>query len=157
MLWNGPPPRFDPHHSNAFKCLRRGLLSGHGGSLKVSPMKVSSWWESLARLGLLAIFTWSSLVQGCGPGPGYGFRHRSRKPTPMPYKTYFPKLSENNLGASGRSEGKITRNSERFNELVCNYNPDIIFKDEEKTLADRFMTKVRLVLQRLAQTVCVCV
>ncbi|XP_023862239.1 desert hedgehog protein [Salvelinus sp. IW2-2015] len=104
-------------------------------------MKVSSWWVSLAWLGLLAIYTWSSLVQGCGPGPGYGFRHRSRKPTPMPYKTYFPKLSENNLGASGRSEGKITRNSERFNELVCNYNPDIIFKDEEKTLADRFMTK----------------
>ncbi|XP_020315247.1 desert hedgehog protein [Oncorhynchus kisutch] len=104
-------------------------------------MKVSSWWVSLAWLGLLAIFTWSSMVQGCGPGPGYGFRHRSRKLTPMPYKTYFPKLSENNLGASGRSEGKITRNSERFNELVCNYNPDIIFKDEEKTLADRFMTK----------------
>ncbi|XP_020326236.1 indian hedgehog protein-like [Oncorhynchus kisutch] len=141
MVWNGPPPRFEPHHSNAFKCPRRGLLSGHGGSLKVSPMKLSSWWESLARLGLLAIFTWSSLVQGCGPGPGYGNRPRPRKLTPMPYKTSFPKLSENNLGASGRMEGKITRNSERFNELVCNYNTDIIFKDEEKTLADRFMTK----------------
>ncbi|XP_019906982.2 desert hedgehog protein [Esox lucius] len=104
-------------------------------------MKVTSWWLSLARLSLLTVFTWSSLVQGCGPGPGNGIRHRPRKLIPMPYKTSSPKLSEYNLGASGRAEGKITRSSERFNELVCNYNPDIIFKDEEKTLADRFMTK----------------
>ncbi|KAL1020900.1 hypothetical protein UPYG_G00006150 [Umbra pygmaea] len=104
-------------------------------------MKVSFWWVSLARLSVFAIFIWSSLVEGCGPGPGNGIRPRPRKLSPMPLKTFFPKLSENNLGASGRAEGKITRNSERFNELVCNYNPDIIFKDEEKTLADRFMTK----------------
>ncbi|XP_060930777.1 desert hedgehog protein [Limanda limanda] len=100
-----------------------------------------SWWARLARPGLLAAWTCVWLVQGCGPGPGYGVRSRTRKLTAMHYKQYFPNVSENNLGASGRAEGKITRSSERFNELVCNYNPDIVFKDEENTNADRFMTK----------------
>uniref|UniRef100_UPI003AAD1D30 desert hedgehog protein isoform X2 n=1 Tax=Centroberyx gerrardi TaxID=166262 RepID=UPI003AAD1D30 len=100
-----------------------------------------SCWARLARLGLLAVCTCTWLVQGCGPGPGYGIRHRPRKLTAMHYKQSVPNFSENNLGASGRAEGKITRNSERFNELVCNYNPDVVFKDEENTNADRFMTK----------------
>ncbi|XP_035512841.1 desert hedgehog protein [Morone saxatilis] len=100
-----------------------------------------SWWARLAQLGLLAVWTCIWLVQGCGPGPGVGIRSRHRKLTAMHYKQFFPNFSENNLGASGRAEGKITRNSERFNELVCNYNPDIVFKDEENTNADRFMTK----------------
>ncbi|XP_034028300.1 desert hedgehog protein [Thalassophryne amazonica] len=100
-----------------------------------------SWWARQAQLGLLALWTCSWLVQGCGPGPGYGVRHRPRKLTAMHYKQFVPNFSENNIGASGRAEGKITRNSERFNELVCNYNPDIVFKDEENTNADRFMTK----------------
>ncbi|KAK7884311.1 hypothetical protein WMY93_027434 [Mugilogobius chulae] len=101
-----------------------------------------SFWMPLAQLSLLALWTTTTCwVQGCGPGPGYGIRPRPRKLTAMHYKQFFPNFSENNLGASGRAEGKITRNSERFNELVCNYNPDIVFKDEENTNADRFMTK----------------
>ncbi|GLD73676.1 desert hedgehog protein [Lates japonicus] len=100
-----------------------------------------SRWAHLVQPCLLVAWTCIWLVQGCGPGPGYGIRPRSRKLTAMHYKQFFPNFSENNLGASGRAEGKITRNSERFNELVCNYNPDIVFKDEENTNADRFMTK----------------
>ncbi|XP_032417682.1 desert hedgehog protein [Xiphophorus hellerii] len=99
------------------------------------------WWARLAPLGLLAACTCLGVVQGCGPGPGYGTRSRPRKLTPMRYKQFFPNFSENTLGASGRAEGKISRNSERFNQLVCNYNPDIVFKDEENTSADRVMTK----------------
>lgn len=101
------------------------------------------WWARRVQPCLLAVWTCAWLVQGCGPGPGYGIRSRPRKLTAMHYKQFFPNFSENNLGASGRAEGKITRDSERFNELVCNYNPDIVFKDEENTDADRLMTKVR--------------
>ncbi|KAM8830773.1 LOW QUALITY PROTEIN: desert hedgehog protein [Synchiropus picturatus] len=97
----------------------------------------------LARGGLLSLWTCVCLLHGCGPGPGpgYGVRPRARKLAAMHYKQFFPNFSENNLGASGRAEGKVTRTSDRFTQLVCNYNPDIVFKDEENTNADRFMTK----------------
>lgn len=110
---------------------------------KVTPMTLSPWHRR-ALLLLLSVCTYTSLlVHGCGPGPGYGVRTRARKLLPLRYKQYVPQISENNLGASGRPEGKITRDSVRFNELVCNYNIHIDFKDEEHTQADRFMTKVR--------------
>jgi len=62
-----------------------------------------------------------------------------------------PNRSELSLAASGSVEGPIKRDSPKFSELVENHNTDIIFKDEEKTGADRIMTRVSFLNQTTRQ------
>jgi Hedgehog amino-terminal signalling domain len=82
----------------------------------------------------------------CGPGKT-GFK-RSGPPKkyltkPLREKQYLPKVDEYSHKASGPSEGKILRKTRRFrNNLVRVDSPNIIFRDEERTGADRYMTRV---------------
>ena len=92
----------------------------------------------------LLLFVLPGGVYSCGPGRGMGRRRRPRKLTPLVFKQHVPNVSENTLGASGKADGKLRRADKKFKDLVRNDNPDIIFKDEESTGADRLMSQVRI-------------
>jgi len=62
--------------------------------------------------------------------------------TPLVFKQHVPNVSENTLGASGPSEGRISRSDARFNDLVINNNPDIVFKNRQGSHNDRIMSQV---------------
>lgn len=93
----------------------------------------------LLRLIVCAILV--GCATQCGPGRGSPSGRRSKKMTPLVFKQHVPNVSENTLGASGLAEGRITSNDAKFKNLVVNYNPDIIFKDDEGTGADRYMSQ----------------
>lgn len=100
-----------------------------------------TWRLAAAVLMFSVILVLTDSARGCGPGRGSGRRRIPRKLTPLVFKQHVPNVSENTLGASGLTEGKMTRDSPKFKELAPNYNSDIIFKDEEGTGADRLMTQ----------------
>eukprot|EP00095_Tigriopus_kingsejongensis_P007705 maker-scaffold142_size315517-snap-gene-2.22 protein:Tk07705 transcript:maker-scaffold142_size315517-snap-gene-2.22-mRNA-1 annotation:"sonic hedgehog protein" len=79
-------------------------------------------------------------MEACGPGRG-GIRRASRKLTPLVYKQHVPNFSEKSLAASGPFRAIIGRESQGFKYFHPNQNPDIVFKNEEQTGADRLMTR----------------
>jgi len=97
-----------------------------------------------ARLLVAAVVAWCALgeVLACGPGRGSGQRRARRKQTPLVFKQHVPNVSENTLGASGPAEGRIGRTEPRFDELVVNNNPDIVFKNRRGNDHDRVMSHV---------------
>ncbi|CAG9559686.1 unnamed protein product [Danaus chrysippus] len=90
---------------------------------------------------LTLVLLWLGAAAACGPGRGFTRRHGPRRITPLVFNQHDPNINENSKSASGPPEGRITRNDEKFKDLVPNYNPDIDFKDEEGTGADRLMTQ----------------
>ena len=90
-------------------------------------------------------------VAACRPGPTGNGAMRLRLGSdlhPFQKGEFVPKVSEQTIGASGPSEGPIYRDSQRYREnLKPNWNPDIIFRDEERTNEDRMMTEVSWIFQ----------
>ena len=106
-------------------------------------MKPKMLLHSKKVILLFFLFSIITLCRACNPGRGGIRRRGARKLIPLVYKQHVPNFSEKSLAASGLPLGLIDRNNKKFRQLVPNYNPDIWFKNEEGTGADRLMTQVR--------------
>ncbi|GFN87855.1 hedgehog protein [Plakobranchus ocellatus] len=100
--------------------------------------------NNLFILLLVLLVLLVSLSDACAPRGGSGRRRRVRKLTPLVFKQHVPNVSENTLGASGLTEGAIKRGDPKFKDLVRNYNPDIVFRDEEGNGDDRIMSQSKV-------------
>lgn len=99
-------------------------------------------WSDVCEMRLSLVLLWLGAAAACGPSRGYTRRQGARRITPLVFGQHDPNISENKNTASGPPEGRITRDDDRFKDLVPNYNPDIDFRDDEGTGADRLMTQV---------------
>ncbi|KAK6970663.1 sonic hedgehog protein A [Biomphalaria glabrata] len=104
-------------------------------------MRITDGGRPIVTSLLLLLLLLYAPGEGCGPGRGSGRRRRPRKLTPLVFKQHVPNVSENTLGASGLTDGRIKRGDARFKSLVRNNNPDILFKDEEGNGVDRIMSQ----------------
>ena len=102
--------------------------------------------EDLLLLLLIAAAACTQPALACGPGFRTGRRPSGAKLIPLLEQQHIPSVSELTIGASGPSEGFIARGSVRFNKLVRNYNPNVVFADRDGRGNDRIMTKVKEML-----------
>ncbi|XP_035458215.1 desert hedgehog protein B [Spodoptera frugiperda] len=98
-------------------------------------------WSDVCEMRLSLVLLWLGAAAACGPSRGYTRRQGARRISPLVFGQHDPNIGENRNTASGPPEGRITRDDERFKDLVPNYNPDIDFRDDEGTGADRLMTQ----------------
>lgn len=90
-------------------------------------------------------------LDGGDRAPGLA-KERAPRPQRLSPGEFFPKLGEADV--VGAVEQRVTRSSRGFARLVRNDSPLIVFKDEERTGADRLMDPVlRARLDQLARLV----
>jgi hypothetical protein len=89
-----------------------------------------------ALLGLCSL-VWCAACETTGDGaPGLS-RERATRPRALAVGDFFPRESEADV--VGPLERRVTRGSASFSRLVKNDARGIVFKDEERTGADRLM------------------